>query len=237
MTTTIAGVIGRRVWDSRGRPTVEAEIALARRRRRPGDRPGRRLDGHAARRSTCATAARALAASTCSGAVAAVNGEIAAALVGRDVADQAGIDQRLIALDGTPDKSPARRQCHRRGLDGRRCTPRPPPPGCRSGAISPATGAAHPAAGDPDLRRRRPCRPPHRHPGFHGRVPGGATASPRRSTSTAEVYLAAGALMAEAGRLAGVADEGGWWPAFDTNEAGARHAGPRHRAGRLSAGP
>ena len=31
---------------------------------------------------------------------------------------------------------------------------------------------------------------------------------------TAEVYRAAGKLMAEAGSLAGVADEGGWWPSF-----------------------
>ena len=36
---------------------------------------------------------------------------------------------------------------------------------------------------------------------------------------TAEVYRAAGLLMAEAGRLRGVADEGGFWPDFDTNEA------------------
>jgi enolase len=35
---------------------------------------------------------------------------------------------------------------------------------------------------------------------------------------TAEVYRAAGELMCEAGTLAGVADEGGWWPAFTTNE-------------------
>ncbi len=35
---------------------------------------------------------------------------------------------------------------------------------------------------------------------------------------TAEVYRAAGTLMKEAGTLAGVADEGGWWPAFTTNE-------------------
>jgi enolase len=35
---------------------------------------------------------------------------------------------------------------------------------------------------------------------------------------TAEVYRIAGRLMAEAGNLAGVADEGGWWPAFSTNE-------------------
>jgi enolase len=32
------------------------------------------------------------------------------------------------------------------------------------------------------------------------------------------VYRAAGALMAEAGRSAGVADEGGYWPMFATNE-------------------
>ena len=35
---------------------------------------------------------------------------------------------------------------------------------------------------------------------------------------TAEIYRAAGVLMDEAGLLAGVADEGGFWPAFDTNE-------------------
>jgi enolase len=35
---------------------------------------------------------------------------------------------------------------------------------------------------------------------------------------TAEVYLAAGALMKAAGKLAGVADEGGWWPQFGANE-------------------
>jgi enolase len=35
---------------------------------------------------------------------------------------------------------------------------------------------------------------------------------------TAEVYLAAGRLMAQAGRLQGVADEGGYWPVFESNE-------------------
>src|SRR5438477_6065365 len=37
---------------------------------------------------------------------------------------------------------------------------------------------------------------------------------------TAEVYRAAGAMMRDSGRLQGVADEGGYWPTFDTNEAG-----------------
>jgi enolase len=35
---------------------------------------------------------------------------------------------------------------------------------------------------------------------------------------TADVFRAAGRLMEETGRLAGAADEGGWWPMFDSNE-------------------
>ena len=35
---------------------------------------------------------------------------------------------------------------------------------------------------------------------------------------TAEVYRTAGKLMAEAGKLKGVADEGGFWPDFAANE-------------------
>ena len=35
---------------------------------------------------------------------------------------------------------------------------------------------------------------------------------------TAEIYRAAGSLMKGAGKLQGVADEGGYWPAFDSNE-------------------
>ena len=49
-----------------------------------------------------------------------------------------------------------------------------------------------------------------------------ATGAPDYPTAldwTAEVYRAAGKLLAETGRLQGVADEGGFWPAFDTNEA------------------
>ena len=35
---------------------------------------------------------------------------------------------------------------------------------------------------------------------------------------TAEVYRTAGELLRESGLLAGVADEGGWWPQFSSNE-------------------
>ena len=37
---------------------------------------------------------------------------------------------------------------------------------------------------------------------------------------SAEVYRAAGELLADSGRLRGVADEGGWWPEFVDNEEG-----------------
>jgi enolase len=46
----------------------------------------------------------------------------------------------------------------------------------------------------------------------------GATSFAEALTMTAEVYRAAGELMQEAGQLQGVADEGGYWPAFSSNE-------------------
>ncbi len=102
--TRIKQVQGRRIWDSRGRPTVEAEVTLA--------------DGSIGRGMAPAGASRGsreavdlrdaggkLGGFDVAGAVANVNGEIAATLAGMDVADQAGIDARLIALDGTPTKA------------------------------------------------------------------------------------------------------------------------------------
>ena len=62
--TDIAYVQGRRVWDSRGRPTVEADVLLEGGAVGRAIAPGRRLHRHRARRSTCATAARRSAATT-----------------------------------------------------------------------------------------------------------------------------------------------------------------------------
>src|SRR5262249_45039174 len=47
----------------------------------------------------------------------------------------------------------------------------------------------------------------------------GASTFAEALAMTAEVYRAAGELMAEAGARMGVADEGGHWPVFDSNEA------------------
>jgi enolase len=46
----------------------------------------------------------------------------------------------------------------------------------------------------------------------------GATSFAQALEMTAEVYRAAGEIMASRGQLAGVADEGGWWPSFSRNE-------------------
>jgi enolase len=49
-------------------------------------------------------------------------------------------------------------------------------------------------------------------------MPLGADSFSRALEMVAEVYLAAGRIMEARGKRSGVADEGGWWPNFDTNE-------------------
>jgi enolase len=213
--TAITRVIGRRVWDSRGRPTVEAEVHLA-----------------------CGAKGRAIApagASTGSGeavdrrdggaafggldvraAVASVNTEIAASLRGRDGADQSAIDTALIALDGTPNKA---------RLGG-------------NALIATSMAVLHAAAAGWALWRYLADGRPVRIPVPEIQIFGGGAHAARRVDvqdfmitcpnagsftaaldRTAEVYRAAGQIMASRGLLQGVADEGGFWPAFESNEA------------------
>src|SRR5436853_1939317 len=102
--TRIAGLHGRRVWDSRGRPTVEAEVRLA------GGFIGRAIAPAGASTGSGEALDRRdggqrLGGMDVSNAVDAINTEIFPALNGMDAADQGGIDSHLITLDGTPDKS------------------------------------------------------------------------------------------------------------------------------------
>ncbi len=215
--TRIAFVHGRRVWDSRGRPTIEADIlteggAVGRGMAPAGASTGTgealdlrdggtRFGGHEVTR-----------------ALGHVNTEIARALVGLDAADQAGVDRRLIELDGTPSKS-------RLGANA-------------SIAVSIAVAHAAAAASGEPLYRYLGGADAVTLPLPQIQIFGGGAHAGRRvdiqdflvtcpgATSfaqaldwTAEVYRAAGELMREGGQLAGVADEGGWWPAFSANEA------------------
>ena len=98
----------RRPRDSRFARQSDRRGRRAARVRRDGTRGGalRRLDRHRARRSSCATATRrATSARACCKAVENVNTEICEAIIGLDATEQAFIDQTLIDLDGTENKS------------------------------------------------------------------------------------------------------------------------------------
>src|SRR5688500_273874 len=94
----------RQILDSRGNPTVEVEIAL-----RSGATGRAAVPSGASTGEFEATELRdggeAWAGKGVTRAVANVNEEIAQAVRGFDVLDQAGLDRRLIDLDGTPNKS------------------------------------------------------------------------------------------------------------------------------------
>ena len=157
------------------------------------------------------------------GAVAAINTEIHLALRGKDVRDQEEIDNVLRELDGMADKS-------RLGGNALIATSMAvlnaaaaaekiplwqylgPLMGHSNGTVLPLPeiqilgGGAH-AAGRVDIQDFMV-------------IAVGASSFAEALDWTAEVYRAAGALLSESGRLAGVADEGGFWPAFNSNEEG-----------------
>jgi enolase len=98
-------VRGRQVFDSRGRPTVEVEVILRDGSMGRASVPSGASTGtHEAHelRDGDRAAFRGLGVLS---AVAHVNGEIATAIRGRDVTDQAGADDVLRELDGTPELS------------------------------------------------------------------------------------------------------------------------------------
>lgn len=217
MKTRITRVHSRRIWDSRGRPTVEVDVGLA--------------DGSVGRGIAPAGAStgsnEAVELRDGGGpfggfgvdrAVANVAREIAPALLGLDAREQRVVDDTLIAVDGTPNKS-------RLGANATIAT---------SMAVldAAARSAGLPLwkylAGDAAVVLPLPQVQIFGGGAHAGRrvdvqdflvMPVGAASMDEALAMVAEVYRAAGRLMADAGRLAGVADEGGWWPDFDGNEA------------------
>jgi len=220
--TAISAVRARQVWDSRGRPTIEAEVTLAsgatgraiapsgastgRREALDKRDGGRRLGGHGVNE-----------------AIAAVNGAIAARLRGMDARDQAAVDAALIALDGTPQKS---------ALGGNATV-------ATSCATAWAAAAVQHVPLFLHLRKCAGVTAPLQIPApmiqifGGGRHAGnridiqdflilcpGAESFAQACEWTAEVYMAAAAAMARRGKLNGVADEGGVWPDFSANEEG-----------------
>lgn len=213
-TTTIGHVTARRVWDSRGRPTVEADVIL--------------------QNGSIGRAIAPAGASTGSGeaidlrdggpklggfdvtkAIDNIKTVISPALKGLVASDQASVDQTLLELDGTQNKAK---------LGGNAMI-----------AVSMAT--LHAAAQQQPLWQfllddNSPLLPLPEIQIFGGGahagrrvdvqdfmvMPVGATSFAQALEWTAEVYRSAGVLLSDAGTLQGVADEGGFWPVFNTNE-------------------
>jgi enolase len=213
---TIASLTARRVWDSRGRPTIEVEVTNSDGTSGIGIAPAGASRGTREAVELRDGGAR-LGGLDVQKALQALGKEIAPLLVGRDAADQAGIDAALIALDGTPNKS---------RLGG-------------NALVATSLAVLHAAAAQTRqplwryLAQGRPVQLPLPQVqifggGAHaGRrvdiqdfmvIAAGARSFAEAMEMTAEVYRAAGALMQSRGALAGVADEGGWWPSFARNE-------------------
>ncbi len=105
MSTQITSIRAREIIDSRGNPTVEADVRLE------GDAIGRAAvpsgastGEHEANELRDADKSRYLGKGVLK-AVGHVNAEIAKAVVGMDASDQRAIDRRMIEADGTPTKS------------------------------------------------------------------------------------------------------------------------------------
>ncbi|HBT42598.1 MAG TPA: phosphopyruvate hydratase [Rhodospirillaceae bacterium] len=218
--TTITAVKARRVWDSRGRPTVEADVTLA------GGALGRAIAPAGASRGSneaidLRDGGHRFGGWDVTEALKQTNGAIAKTLIGLDATDQAAVDQALIALDGTPNKA---------NLGG-------------NATIAVSMAVLHAAANQSGLPLWKYLWDQGGTPGLpllplpEIQIFGGGAHAGRRidvqdfmviATGaddyeqalawTAEVYIAAGKIMAERGVLQGVADEGGFWPAFDANE-------------------
>jgi enolase len=102
---SIENITGRTIIDSRGNPTVEAEVRLADGTVGRGASPSGASTGEFEALELRDQDPSKFGGKGVSKAVANVNDKIAPALIGMDVSDQAGIDQAMLDLDGTPDKS------------------------------------------------------------------------------------------------------------------------------------
>jgi enolase len=100
----IAGVIGRQILDSRGNPTVEADVLLEDGTRGRAAVPSGASTGeHEALELRDGDKARYLGKGVLN-AVKNINGPLAKAIRGLDVTGQAALDRRMIEADGTPNK-------------------------------------------------------------------------------------------------------------------------------------
>lgn len=214
--STIKHIVARRVWDSRGWPTVEAEV-----------HPDNSITGRgmAPAGASCGTheavelrdGGNALGGKDVQQALARIRQEISPALAGIAIHDQQLIDNILIELDGTGTFS---------RLGGNAAV------ACSMAAINAAANdAGQPLwkylAGDRKVAMPLPQIQIFGGGAHAGRridiqdlmvIANGATSFQQALEMTAEVYHSAGRIMRQRDHLHGVADEDGWWSEFASNE-------------------
>ena len=215
--TKIKHIQPRRIWDSRGRPQVEVDVVLE------SGICGRGVAPAGASRGSAEAVELRDGGDEFGGydvthSIDLIKKEIAPALKGIDVTMQYIVDSTLMMLDGTPDKSrlggnsliavsmacmdaaaKAQEKPLWQYLIGEK-TPQLPLP-----EIQILAGGAH-AGHQIDIQDFMVMAV-------------GADDFETALNWTAEVYRAAGQILADRGKLSGVGDEGGFWPAFDSNEA------------------
>lgn len=213
----IAQVRAFQIFDSRGNPTVQADIGLENGVRGHGLVPSGASTGSREALELRDGDPRCFRGMSVSKAVHNVNGEIAQAICGMDCSDQTNIDETLIRLDGTSNKA-------RLGAN----------------AILAVSMAAADASANAQGRLLCQCLADGK--GTLLPLPeiqivgGGAHAAHRTDVQdfmlvavgaqtyeeclamTFNVYQAAQDLLRCRGKLFGLADEGGFWPEFSRNE-------------------
>ncbi|MYH71637.1 MAG: phosphopyruvate hydratase [Acidimicrobiia bacterium] len=214
--SAIARIVGREVLDSRGNPTVEVEVVAdsgaSGRAIVPSGASTGRYEAVERRDGGDRYMGRGVA-----GAVASVNGEIADAVVGIDAADQRGLDQAMIDLDGTDGLS-------RLGANA---------------VLGVSLATAHAAAADSGLSLFRYLGGANAHVlpvpmmnvlngGAHAAnnidlqefmvVPVGAASFSEALQWGTETYHNLRRLLVERGLSAGIGDEGGFAPDLESNE-------------------
>jgi enolase len=219
MSTTIKNIIARQVYDSRATPTVEVDVVLSTGVVGRGTVPSGASKGQFEALELRDGDPALLGGKSVYKAIRNIESIIQPALIGKDIADLRGIDQILLELDGTENKINiganallgVSMACAWAGavnegvplyryLGGTRACQLPIP------MIQIFGGGVH-ANGACDIQD-------------YLVMPVGASSFTQAIEMVVNVYNAAKALFCELGKPISVADEGGFWPSFKSNEEG-----------------
>ncbi|MBD0404042.1 phosphopyruvate hydratase [Flammeovirga sp. EKP202] len=213
----IKNIDAYQIYDSRGYPTLEVEVELEDGTTGRGLVPSGASTGQFEAWELRDGDPTKFRGKSVFNAIANVKGEIAGALKGDSVFDQKNIDQKMIALDGTPNKS-------RLGANAILGT-----------SMAVANAAAN--AKNQKLYEYLGNGEGHLIPlneiqilggGAHADwatdiqdflvIAIGAKTYEETLEMTHNIYHEAGKVMKEKGKCVGIADEGGWWPDYTNNE-------------------